>query len=65
MTRDLSQGYICYKDIPQGLAGVGKGQAHFIADYERMLVKVDSIFRRSGYITRTRDLFRFYVTGHQ
>ena len=65
MIRDLSQGYICYKDIPQGLAGVGKGEPHFIADDQRMLVKINSIFRGSGYVTRTRDLLRGYVTGHQ
>ena len=57
--RDLSQEYMCAKDMSQGLGGVGKSQAHFIADDERILV------RRSGYVTRTRDIFRGYVTGHQ
>ena len=32
-------------NLVQGVAGAGKGQAHFIAEDERMPVKVNSIFR--------------------
>ena len=32
-------------NLVQGVAGAGKGQAHFIAEDERMPVKVNGIFR--------------------
>ena len=34
-------------NLVQGVAGAGKGQAHFIAEDERMPVKVNSIFREN------------------
>ena len=35
-------------NLVQGVAGAGKGQAHFIAEDERMPVKVNSIFREDA-----------------
>ena len=48
------------------MSGAGKGQAHFIADSERMPVNVNCIFRDdtvSGHVTGTRDLSQGYVPG--
>ena len=35
-------------NLVQGVAGAGKGQAHFIAEDERMPVKVNGIFREDA-----------------
>ena len=52
-------------NLVQGVAGAGKGQAHFIAEDERMPVKVNSIFKDDtvgGHVTGTRDLSQGYVS---
>lgn len=48
------------------MSGAGKGQAHFMADGERMPVNVNCIFRDdtvSGHVTGTTDLSQGYVPG--
>ena len=52
--------------MSKGVSGEGKGQAHFMADGERMPVNVNCIFRDdtvSGHVTGTRDLSQGYVPG--
>ena len=47
------------------MSGAGKGQAHFMADVERMPVNVNCIFRDDrvgGHVTGTGDLSQGYVS---
>ena len=51
-------------NLVQGVAGAGKGQAHFIAEDERMPVKVNRIFRGrhgDGHVTGKRNISLGYV----
>ena len=51
--------------MSKGVSGAGKGQAHFMADGERMPVNVKCIFRDdtvSGHVTGTRDFSQGYVS---
>ena len=57
-------------NLVQGVAGAGKGQAHFIAEDERMPVKVNGIFREDtgtgmlqGTETYPWDMLQGYVQG--
>ena len=57
-------------NLVQGVAGAGKGQAHFIAEDERMPVKVNRIFREDtgtgmlqGTETYPWDMLQGYYQG--
>lgn len=57
-------------NLVQGVAGAGKGQAHFIAEDERMPVKVNRIFREDtgtgmlqGTATYPWDMLQGYYQG--
>lgn len=51
--------------MSKGVSGAGKGQAHLMADGERMPVNVNCIFRDDtvgGHVTGTRNLSQGYVS---